>query len=62
MPILSDIFVAIQYFSVRTVTVVTVKVNKHHCLLLPLDPVIDEWTWERALRGSSDSSDSLNIK
>lgn len=60
--ILSDVFAAIQYFSVRTVTVATVKVNYHRCLLLLLDPLIDEWTWERELGGSADSSVSLNMR
>ena len=50
MPILSDVFVAIQYFSVRTVTIVTVKVNKHRWLLLLLDPLI----------GSMDDATYLN--
>lgn len=59
--ILSDVFAAIQYFSVRTVTVATVKVNYHRLLLL-LDPLIDEWTWERELGGSANSSVSLNMR
>jgi len=57
MPILSDVFVAIQYFSIRTVTIVTVKVNKHF-----LDTLTEEWTWGRELRGSSGSLDYPNVR
>lgn len=53
MPILSGVFIAVQYFSVRTVTVVTLKVNKHHCLLLLLDPLIQNGVRSNGLgRGS----------